>query len=416
MGVRRLSCRVPTLLRLNRNGIGLRHECSVILREDRTVGGSSAQPILWPGVLTDRCRGVTVDPMTRDPLRRRRAARRAPDTDPAAAEVTAVTAGVKATVWPRTGTEGGEPTPLACGMFVDEADAHEFLPSRCSPFPPARSTRSGFDSQAQQGRCRTGNWSVPRRRCSTPSTPTPRALTADDGAPESLPDNETSTPQGEASAQLPLAARTVPVALHLRTVDQQLADYGIREMWMRERTEIRHLMSPPAPMNIERNTIGRELNAIDELYDADTDHYLRTWTAAATEQARRMGPTDRFRFSCRLCRPSASTTRTSNRSTITPSPSHRSPGAATSRRPSPTAYPTALSTSTRSSPPNVPPAAATGTACGHASRTQVPGTLPSTSSQPRGRRLPSTAGPRRRRSQRDGTVARIRTAALRRAA
>ncbi len=45
-----------------------------------------------------------------------------------------------------------------------------------------------------------------------------------------------------------------------------------------------------------------------------------------------------------------------------------------------------------------------------------PGRLPSTSSQPRGRRLPGTAGPRRRRSRRDGTGARIRTVALRRAA
>ena len=107
-----------------------------------------------------------------------------------------------------------------------------------------------------------------------------------------MPHNETTAPQGEASAQLPLAARTAPVALHLRTLDQQLADYGIREMWMRERTKLRHLMSPPALMNIERYTLGRELNAIDELYDADTDHYLRAWTAAATEQARRMGLTD----------------------------------------------------------------------------------------------------------------------------
>ncbi|WP_141214931.1 MULTISPECIES: hypothetical protein [Nocardiaceae] len=73
--------------------------------------------------------------MTRDPRRRPRPSRRTPDTDTAAAAEITVAAGVKATVWPRTGTEGGEPTPLACGMFVDDADAYEFLRQQMFTLP-----------------------------------------------------------------------------------------------------------------------------------------------------------------------------------------------------------------------------------------------------------------------------------------
>lgn len=147
-------------------------------------------------------------------------------------------------------------------------------------------------------------------------------------------------------------------------------------MWMRERTKLRHLMSPPALMNIERYTLGRELNAIDELYDADTDHYLRAWTAAATEQARRMGLTDTVPALVSTlpteCFDDTDLEPIYDQAfAVTPLP-----GCGYIPQTFPTAYPTALSTSTRSSPPNVPPAAATGTACGHASRTQAAGKAP----------------------------------------
>ena len=89
--------------------------------------------------------------------------------------------------------------------------------------------------------------------------------------------------------QLPLAKRTSPVVLYLETRDQQLSDYGIQELWHRDRTSIRAAMRPADLPSSAVTELGAELVGVDRLYAADTDAYLAAWTAAATEKARRMG-------------------------------------------------------------------------------------------------------------------------------
>ena len=244
--------------------------------------------------------------------------------------MTAVSGAVEATVWRRT--PAGEPgrVPLAHGVFVDDAGAHEFIAHQMHTLRtrdvddvmiqlvtvdgdgPSRPTRNivgspdsvlaDLDTEDQAAHAIA---SVLTRVGATRSVDVAAVLkhatataAANVGGIDTL---LVASPPAESAhhvaalaefgtdPQLPLAKRTAPVVLYLETRDQQLSDYGLRELWQRDRTNIRASMRPADLPASSVTDLGSELVAVDKLYAADTDAYLAAWTAAATEKARRMG-------------------------------------------------------------------------------------------------------------------------------
>ncbi|KIQ14142.1 hypothetical protein [Rhodococcus sp. MEB064] len=244
--------------------------------------------------------------------------------------MTGATTAVEATVWRRT--PAGEPgrTPLAHGVFVDDVGAHEFIRHQVQTLPdrgvddvmiqlvtvdgngPARPTRNIVGSTESvladpdhPDQAAHAISSVLTRIAQTRSVDVAAVLehaaasaAANVGGTDTLlaasPPSESAQHVAALAAfgtdpQLPLAKRTAPVVLYLETRDQQLSDYGIQELWHRDRTSIRAAMRPADLPSSAVTELGAELVAVDRLYAADTDAYLAAWTAAAREKARRMG-------------------------------------------------------------------------------------------------------------------------------
>ncbi|MBY6537649.1 hypothetical protein HQ325_03090 [Rhodococcus sp. BP-349] len=244
--------------------------------------------------------------------------------------MTGATTAIEATVRRRTPT--GEPgrTPLAHGVFVDDVGAHEFIRHQVQTLPdregddvmiqlvtvdgdgPARPTRNIVGSTESvladldhPDEAAHAISSVLTRIAQTRSVDVAAVLehaaasaAANVGGTDTLlaasPQSESAQHVAALAAfgtdpQLPLAKRTAPVVLYLETRDQQLSDYGIQELWHRDRTSIRAAMRPADLPSSAVTEHGAELVAVDRLYAADTDAYLAAWTAAATEKARRMG-------------------------------------------------------------------------------------------------------------------------------
>ena len=311
--------------------------------------------------------------------------------------------GVEVTVWRRT--PAGEPgrTPLAHGVSVDDAGAHEFIAQQMRTLPArgvddvmiqlvtvdgdgsARPTRNIVGSTSSvladldhPDQAVHAIASVLTRIAQTRTVDVAAVLelaaasaAANVGGADTLlaasPQSESARHVAALAAfgtdpQVPLAKRTAPVVLYLETWDQQLSDYGIQELWQRDRADVRAAMRPADLPAEHRTTLESELAAVHELYAADTRAYLTAWTAAATEKARRMGLRESVPVVVSTQETEFFDDGTSNRSTTTPSPSPRCPGAGTSPTRSRTAPRTAVSTSRRSSPPNMPPAAVTATA------------------------------------------------------
>ena len=246
--------------------------------------------------------------------------------------MTAVSGAVEATVWRRT--PAGEPgrVPLAHGVFVDDAGAYEFIRHQMRTMPargiddvmiqlvtvdsdgggPVRPTRDIVGSPASvladldtEDQAAHAIASVLTRVGGTRSVDVVAVLehaaataAANVGGIDTLlvasPPAQSAQHVAALAAfgtdpQVPLAKRTVPVVLYLETWDQQLVDYGIQELWQRDRADVRAELSPADLPAEHRKTLESELAAVHELYAADTLAYLAAWTAAATEKARRMG-------------------------------------------------------------------------------------------------------------------------------
>lgn len=124
------------------------------------------------------------------------------------------------------------------------------------------------------------------------------AAAANVGGTESL---LAASPQSEAAqvvsslvdmgtdSDLPLMRRTTPVTLFWEKLDQQLSDFGLRELRARDRAEIETEMSSAELSGALLGELAAELAAVDDLYARDTADYLALWRVAAKEQAVRMG-------------------------------------------------------------------------------------------------------------------------------
>ncbi|MBY6709080.1 hypothetical protein HQ308_20020 [Rhodococcus sp. BP-241] len=237
---------------------------------------------------------------------------------------------VETTVWRLT--PAGEPgrTPLAHGVFVDDAGAHEFIAQQMQTLPyrgvdnvmiqlvtidgesPTRPTRNIVGSTSSVladldhlDQAAHAISSVLTRIAQTRSVDVAAVLelaaasaAANVGGTDTLlaasPQSESAQHVAALAAfgtdpQVPLAKRTVPVVLYLETWDQQLVDYGIEQLWQRDRTDIRTELHPDDLSADQRAALEAELAAVHELYARDTRTYMTAWTAAATEKARRMG-------------------------------------------------------------------------------------------------------------------------------
>lgn len=244
--------------------------------------------------------------------------------------MTAATTAVEATVWRRT--SAGEPgrIPLAHGVFVDDAGAHEFIAHQMQTLPtrgvddvmiqlvtvdgdgPARPTRNIVGSTssvlADLGHADQAAHAIASVLTRTAQTRTvdvaavlefaAASAAANVGGADSLlvasPPSESAQHVAALVAlgtdpELPLAHRTEPVVLYVETRDQYLCDYCLQELWQRDRVSIRAALRRDGLADAERRALEAELDAVDGLYEADTDAYLAAWTAAAAEQARWLG-------------------------------------------------------------------------------------------------------------------------------
>ncbi len=112
-------------------------------------------------------------------------------------------------------------------------------------------------------------------------------------SPESVAAHHVSALAGLGTdPELPLLRRTEPVMLYFETRDQQLDDYGIRELCTRDtvaiRAELRRANRDGAP----REELEAELASVQALYEADVEAYVATWIAAAMSRARDLGLPD----------------------------------------------------------------------------------------------------------------------------
>ncbi len=112
-------------------------------------------------------------------------------------------------------------------------------------------------------------------------------------SPESVAAHHVSALAGLGTdPELPLLRRTEPVVLYFETRDQQLDDYGIRELCTRDTVAIRAELRRADRDGNPREELETELAAVQKLYEADVETYVATWIAAATSRARDLGLSD----------------------------------------------------------------------------------------------------------------------------
>ena len=112
-------------------------------------------------------------------------------------------------------------------------------------------------------------------------------------SPESVAAHHVSALAGLGTdPELPLLRRTEPVVLYFETRDQQLDDYGIRELCTRDTVAIRAELRRADRGSDRRAELVTELAAVHTLYEADVETYVATWIAAATSRARDLGLRD----------------------------------------------------------------------------------------------------------------------------
>lgn len=112
-------------------------------------------------------------------------------------------------------------------------------------------------------------------------------------SPESVAAHHVSALAGLGTdPELPLLRRTEPVVLYFETRDQQLDDYGIRELCARDTVAIRAELRRAERDGAPREELEAELAAVQTLYEADVETYVATWIAAARSRARDLGLPD----------------------------------------------------------------------------------------------------------------------------
>ncbi|MFC7959080.1 hypothetical protein [Rhodococcoides kroppenstedtii] len=112
-------------------------------------------------------------------------------------------------------------------------------------------------------------------------------------SPESVAAHHVSALAGLGTdPELPLLRRTEPVVLYFETRDQQLDDYGIRELCTRDTVAIRAELRRAELDGGPRAELEAELAAVQTLYETDVEAYVATWIAAATSRARDLGLPD----------------------------------------------------------------------------------------------------------------------------